>query len=92
MSSRSLRPRQDRQPALGEEAAQPLGLLAGVVGQVGQAADLAAQPLAFLEGGEGLLVAAEPVEQPAFFQQLVGVEAAVAVLGGGLSRTAAPRS
>ena len=59
--------------------------------QIGLAGQLARQPLALGEGGPGVVVAADLVEQAALFQQFVRAELAL-VAGGHASRSArAPR-
>src|SRR5271163_4052347 len=74
--------RQDARPRFGEKAFEALGQLPRRLLLIDEPAQLAALPLAFREGGKGLVVAAEPVEQSALFEKLVGAEAASAILRG----------
>src|SRR5208282_4423268 len=72
----------DAQPRRSEKAARAVDELARLLVEIDETADLAAEALAFGKGGKGFRVTSHLVEQPAFFEELVGAESAVAVLPG----------
>ena len=76
--------RQGLQAAGGEEPAQAVEQVVRRAIQILIAAEFAGQALAFLERGEGVVVAAHLVEQPSFLRQFVRPEASVAGLLGQL--------
>jgi hypothetical protein len=70
--------RQKAHPAFAEERGEALDELARHLGAVEQPADFATEPLALDKRGEGLVVPLHLVEQPAFFEPLIGAQSLVA--------------